>query len=129
VLQEEFRRFLKLPLYEYECEKDGVFERIQKFSDPPLDACPTCGGPIEKLASAPAIQFKGSGWYVTDYAKKSSGAEGGKEAKDKAKDTAGAKESSKGSSTDSSASSSSSESKSSSSDTKASTTSGTTDKK
>jgi len=60
-----------LPLYEYECPKDGTFEQIHKFSDPPLKACPTCGGPIEKLASAPAIQFKGTGWYVTDYAKKS----------------------------------------------------------
>ena len=123
---------VRLPLYEYECQKDGVFERIQKFSDPPLGACPTCGGPIEKLASAPAIQFKGSGWYVTDYAKKSSGAEGGKEAKDKAKDTAGAKESSKESSSakDSSSSSSSpsSESKSTTSETKASS-SGSSEKK
>ncbi len=115
-----------MPLYEYECQKDGVFERIQKFSDPPLGACPTCGGPIEKLASAPAIQFKGSGWYVTDYAKKSSGAEGGKEAKDKAKDTAGAKESSKEAS---SSSTSTSESKSSTSETKTSSTSGTSEKK
>ena len=68
-----------MPLYEYECPKDGVFERIQKFSDPPLAACPSCGGPIEKLASAPAIQFKGTGWYITDYARKSPGAEGGKD--------------------------------------------------
>ncbi len=68
-----------MPLYEYECPKDGVFERIQKFSDPPLAACPSCGGPIEKLASAPAIQFKGTGWYVTDYARKSSGGESGKD--------------------------------------------------
>jgi putative FmdB family regulatory protein len=124
---------VSLPLYEYECQKDGVFERIQKFSDPPLEACPTCGGPIEKLASAPAIQFKGTGWYVTDYARKSSGAEGGKEAKDKAKDKAGAKESSssKESSKDSSSSSSSSESKSTASDTKpsSSSTSGTGEKK
>jgi putative FmdB family regulatory protein len=112
-----------LPLYEYECPKDGVFERIQKFSDPPLAACPSCGGPIEKLASAPAIQFKGTGWYVTDYARKSSGVEGGKEAKDKAKDKAGAKESSK-----ESPSSSSSESKSLTSDTKPSS-SGTSEKK
>jgi putative FmdB family regulatory protein len=119
---------VRLPLYEYECQKDGVFERIQKFSDPPLGACPTCGGPIEKLASAPAIQFKGSGWYVTDYAKKSSGAEGGKEAKDKAKDTAGAKESSKESSS-SSTSSPSAEAKSSASETKSASTSGTSDKK
>jgi putative FmdB family regulatory protein len=67
-----------LPLYEYECPKHGTFERMQKFSDPPVTACPTCGGPVEKLLSAPAIQFKGTGWYVTDYARKSSGAEGGK---------------------------------------------------
>ena len=67
-----------MPLYEYECSKDGVFEQVRKFSDPPLTACPTCGGPIEKLMSAPAIQFKGTGWYVTDYARKSGGPEGGK---------------------------------------------------
>jgi putative FmdB family regulatory protein len=64
-----------LPLYEYECPKDGTFELVRKFSDPPLLACPTCGGPIEKLVSAPAIQFKGSGWYITDYARKSTGGE------------------------------------------------------
>jgi putative FmdB family regulatory protein len=130
MLQTEFRRFLKLPLYEYECPKDGTFELVRKFSDEPLEACPTCGGPIEKLASAPAIQFKGSGWYITDYARKSSGVEGGKEAKDKAKDTAEAKESSKdssskdasskASSSKDSSSSSASESKSSTSDTKSS---------
>jgi putative FmdB family regulatory protein len=62
-----------LPLYEYECRKDGRFEVIQKFSDRPLKKCPTCGGPVEKVLSAPAIQFKGSGWYVTDYARKSNG--------------------------------------------------------
>jgi putative FmdB family regulatory protein len=76
-----------LPLYEYECPKDGTFEQIQKFSDPPLVACPTCGGPIEKLLSAPAIQFKGTGWYITDYARKGDGA--GK----KKEDAAGQKES------------------------------------
>jgi putative FmdB family regulatory protein len=60
-----------MPLYEYECEScGGRFERIRKFSDPPLEEpCPTCGGPIRKLISSPAIQFKGKGWYVTDYAK------------------------------------------------------------
>jgi putative FmdB family regulatory protein len=68
-----------LPLYEYECPKHGTFERMQKFSDPPVTACPVCGGPVEKLLSAPAIQFKGTGWYVTDYARKSSGPEGGKD--------------------------------------------------
>jgi len=61
-----------MPLYEYQCEKCGRFERIVKFSDPPLAACPTCGGPVAKLFSSPAIQFKGSGFYITDYPKKSS---------------------------------------------------------
>ena len=63
-----------MPLYEYQCEECGErFERIRKFSDPPLDEpCPKCGGPIKKLISSPAIQFKGKGWYVTDYAKSGS---------------------------------------------------------
>jgi putative FmdB family regulatory protein len=60
-----------LPLYEYQCPACGRFEVIRKFSDAPLKACPTCGKRIQKLASAPAIQFKGAGWYVNDYAKKS----------------------------------------------------------
>jgi putative FmdB family regulatory protein len=61
-----------MPLYEYRCKKCGhLFERIQKFSDKPVRKCPECGGPVEKTISAPAVQFKGSGWYVTDYAKKS----------------------------------------------------------
>ena len=75
-----------MPLYEYECPKDGTFELVRKFSDAPLAACPTCGGPIEKLASAPAIQFKGTGWYITDYARKSSGGEGGKDKGEDAKE-------------------------------------------
>jgi putative FmdB family regulatory protein len=63
-----------MPLYEYECEAcKNRFERIQKFSDPPPETCPKCGkGPVRKLISSSAIQFKGSGWYITDYAKKSS---------------------------------------------------------
>jgi putative FmdB family regulatory protein len=64
-----------VPLYEYECPGCGTFERVQKFSDPILTACPTCEKPVEKLISAPAIQFKGTGWYVTDYAKKGSDGE------------------------------------------------------
>ena len=68
-----------MPLYEYQCPKDGVFELMQRFSDPPLETCPTCGAPVEKLLSAPAIQFKGSGWYITDYARKSSGEAAGKD--------------------------------------------------
>jgi putative FmdB family regulatory protein len=59
-----------MPIYEYECETCGHrFEKIQKFSDAPLDACDKCGGPVHKVQSAPAFQFKGTGWYVTDYAK------------------------------------------------------------
>ena len=60
-----------MPLYEYHCDACGRrFELIRKFSDPPLDACPHCGGTVHKLFSSPAIQFKGSGFYITDYAKK-----------------------------------------------------------
>lgn len=60
-----------MPLYEYQCPRCGRFEIIRKFSDAPLLACPTCGGEIQKVLSAPAIQFKGTGWYITDYARKS----------------------------------------------------------
>jgi putative FmdB family regulatory protein len=69
-----------MPLYEYECDAcQKRFERIQKFSDPLIDVCPNCGkGPVKKLLSSPAIQFKGSGFYITDYAKKSSSEAGGK---------------------------------------------------
>ena len=62
-----------MPLYEYQCEKCAHrFEVIQKFSDAKIEVCPKCGGPVVKLLSSPAIQFKGTGWYITDYAKKSS---------------------------------------------------------
>src|SRR5580700_3957883 len=61
-----------MPLYEYECEKCGHrFEKIQKFSDRMVKKCPECGGKVEQMISAPAVQFKESGWYVTDYANKS----------------------------------------------------------
>jgi putative FmdB family regulatory protein len=60
-----------MPLFEYECDSHGHrFEIIQKHWDSPIDVCPTCGGPVHKLFSSPAIQFKGAGWYVTDYARK-----------------------------------------------------------
>lgn len=63
-----------MPLYDYLCKKCGHrFEKIQKFSDPEIKECPQCGGEVERLLSAPAVQFKGTGWYVTDYAKKSGG--------------------------------------------------------
>jgi len=65
-----------MPLYEYQCSKCGrVFEVIQKFSDAPLTTHEDCGGEVEKLLSAPAFHLKGSGWYVTDYAKSGSGGE------------------------------------------------------
>ena len=91
-----------MPLYEYQCPSCGRFERIQKFADPLLNECPTCGKPVTKLLSAPAIQFKGSGWYITDYARKAAGgndaakpADGAGSSKDStSKDAAGAKESS-----------------------------------
>ncbi len=63
-----------MPLYEYQCDSCGHrFEVIQKFSDPPVEACPVCPGTVHRLLSSPAIQFKGSGWYVTDYARKGGG--------------------------------------------------------
>ena len=63
-----------MPLYEYKCASCGdVFEVIQKFSDEPLHEHPGCGGAVEKLISASALQFKGSGWYVNDYGKNNSG--------------------------------------------------------
>jgi putative FmdB family regulatory protein len=59
-----------MPLYEYQCDKCAHrFEVIQKFSDAPIDVCPKCGGAVKKLLSSPAIQFKGTGWYITDYAR------------------------------------------------------------
>lgn len=61
-----------MPIYEYVCKKcHHKFEKIQKFSDPKIKKCPECGGPVEQTLHAPAVQFKGTGWYVTDYAKKS----------------------------------------------------------
>jgi putative FmdB family regulatory protein len=93
-----------MPLYEYACDHCGHrFEKIQKFSDPLVDTCPKCGsGPVHKLLSSPAIQFKGSGWYITDYAKKDGGAakagsDGSKEAKaaDSGQDGKGASDTTK----------------------------------
>ena len=67
-----------MPLYEYQCKKcKHKFEKIQKFSDSPIKKCPECGGPVEKVMHAPNVQFKGTGWYVTDY--------GGKDKSEKSK--------------------------------------------
>ena len=65
-----------MPLYEYECDACGRrFELIQKFSDSPVKKCTVCGGAVRKLLSSPAIHFKGTGWYVTDYANKGKSSE------------------------------------------------------
>jgi putative FmdB family regulatory protein len=85
-----------MPLYEYQCDACGErFEVIRKFSDEPIDTCRKCGkGPVHRLQSSPAIQFKGSGFYINDYAQKGKSSEssssGGKDSKDSsdgAKDT------------------------------------------
>ena len=74
-----------MPLYEYKCQSCGeVFEVIQKFSDTPLSLHEKCGGQVERLISTSALQFKGSGWYITDYAKKDSTSAGKSETADKA---------------------------------------------
>ena len=69
-----------MPIYEYQCQQcDRRLETLQRISEPPLTTCPECGGELKKLFSAPAFQFKGEGWYVTDYArKKDGGAKGDK---------------------------------------------------
>jgi putative FmdB family regulatory protein len=66
-----------VPLYEYQCAKCGRrTEKIESISGPHLKRCPFCGGKVERMVTAPAIQFKGSGWYVTDYAGKASAKDG-----------------------------------------------------
>ena len=75
-----------MPLYEYQCDACAHrFEVIQKYSDAPIDVCPKCGGAVVKLLSSPAIQFKGSGWYITDYAKSGKTESGGTESANAAK--------------------------------------------
>lgn len=76
-----------MPLYEYECVKCGArTERIEKYSGPHLKKCPKCGGKVERMVAAPAVQFKGSGWYVTDYAGKKATTEAGTAAKAEGKE-------------------------------------------
>ena len=88
-----------MPIYEYECKKcSHRFERIQRFSDPLVKKCPKCGSKVEQVLSAPAVQFKGSGWYVTDYAKKPAGGSAKSESSDGKADSSndsGAKKDSK----------------------------------
>ena len=82
-----------MPLYEYECDACGHrFEIIQKFADPPIETCPVCGGAVHKVQSAPAFHLKGSGWYVTDYAKKDQGGAKAEPGSPDTKDTKDGKE-------------------------------------
>ena len=109
-----------MPLYEYECESCGEqFEVMQKFSDEPLTRHEKCGGSVHRLISAPALQFKGSGWYITDYAKggKTGDNGAGKKADAPAGESSGGSSKSEGSSSESS-SGTKTETKSKSSDTK-----------
>ena len=90
-----------MPLYEYQCEACGRrFERIQKFSDPPVETCPTCGGKVHKLVSSPAFQFKGTGWYVTDYSRKDKGGSDGEKSGGASASSSDAEKASKDSSSD-----------------------------
>src|SRR4051812_45130156 len=105
-----------MPIYEYKCDSCGKrFEKIEKFSDPPLETHEGCGGHVERLLSAPALQFKGTGWYVTDYAKSNasigkngSGSESKKDSGSDSKADSGSSTSSKSDSSSSSSSSTSS---------------------
>lgn len=99
-----------MPMYEYKCGQCGqVFELIQRFSDEPLTTHEGCGGSVERLLSAPALQFKGSGWYITDYARSA----GKTPAADKKNGSSGTESKPSSSTSDSSSSSSSNTSSSS----------------
>ena len=83
-----------MPLYEYECDAcSHRFEVIRKFSDPPIETCPKCGSTVQKLPSSPAIQFKGSGFYITDYARSGKNNEGGSSGKSEGSQASGDKKS------------------------------------
>lgn len=105
-----------MPLYEYACEACGRhFELIRKFSDPPVETCYTCGGgPVRKLLSSPAIRFKGTGWYITDYPRQGQSDKSEETSKDSAAktDSSSSSDSSKASSDSSKPASSSSKSES-----------------
>ena len=119
-----------MPLYEYQCEACGKrFELIQKFSDAAPDACRLCGkGPVQRLFSSPAIQFKGTGWYITDYSQKGkqSSADSAPTSKNDAKESKGDSKESKSDSKESKSDSKSSDSTSSKSDSSSSSSSSST---
>jgi putative FmdB family regulatory protein len=95
-----------MPIYEYQCQKCGTFEATQRITDKPLGKCPTCKGKVKKLISNTSFQLKGTGWYVTDYARKDKGAPKGENG---AKVSPDAKSESKGESKTEKSSSSTSE--------------------
>jgi putative FmdB family regulatory protein len=96
-----------MPVYEYQCDSCGdKFELLQKFSDAPLVVHEKCGGPVHRLLSAPALQFKGSGWYITDYAKSNGTPTKESSSKDGAKDGSSSEKSDGASSTKSDSSTS-----------------------
>lgn len=100
-----------MPIYEYQCQEcKHRLEALQQLSEPPLTTCPECEGELRKLFSAPAFQFKGSGWYVTDYARKG-GEKQGKEAGSSEKSDAKAEKAEKSEKADKAAGSDSKESK------------------
>lgn len=117
-----------MPLYEYKCEQCGrVNEVIQKFSDEPLTACEVCQGAVHRLMSAPALQFKGTGWYITDYAKGNKSGSSSSNSDSKSGNNSGNGDSSKKS--DSKSDSSKSDSAGSSKPAATTTTSSSSDKK
>ena len=117
-----------MPIYEYKCNSCGKrFEKIEKFSDLPLQTHEECGGPVERLISAPAFQFKGTGWYVTDYAK--SNASIGKNSGDSKKDGGSESKSESTTSSDSSSTKSSDTSSSNTTTSNSTSSSSSSDKK
>ena len=83
-----------MPLYEYQCDACAHrFEVIQQYKDAPIDVCPKCGSTVKKLLSSPAIQFRGSGFYITDYARKGSESATTKSGEAKSESTASTSES------------------------------------
>ncbi|MDP9134997.1 MAG: FmdB family transcriptional regulator [Actinomycetota bacterium] len=96
-----------MPIYEYRCAKGHSFDVMQSMSDDPLTACEVCGAPVQKVLHAPAVHFKGSGFYTTDYGKKKAAGSGSEPKKEKAESNGSSGGSDSGSSSSSSSSSSS----------------------
>jgi putative FmdB family regulatory protein len=99
-----------MPIYEYRCEKGHAFDVLQSMSDDPLSACQVCGAPVQKVLHAPAVHFKGSGFYTTDYGKKKAAGGAGDSKKAESNGSSGGSDS--GSSSDSTSDSGSSSKKS-----------------